>query len=457
MKVAIVLDNPKRDLLGVAITAYQLLKLGCEVYVVPMYQQGYDMPLIAPDAVIVNYARPANKPILESYKSLGILVFVMDTEGGILSAEGPDAPENWAKFFKSSALSECIDYYFFWGERVRNAFTKHSGISEDRLIVAGCPRYDICNNQWRLLLNYPKSDYVLINTNFSGLNPAFTSSSKAEEQIFLQGGWDRKYVRKLFDETKMIFTGYLETIEKLAKRNPNTTFLIRPHPFEKSSFYTDRFKQANVVVDGSGNVLNVISNSRCVLHLNCGTSVETNLLGRAPISIEFLNTEFIRKNAPLPSEISIKASDFEDLNELINNEVLRTSRYLAIKERITPWFSEIDGMASLRIATKVTQAIKEHKPQPRRSFLLSIKGGRADVRSWRVAQGLACNLLGSKVAWWARAKLKSTINEKVVPSSTIIDLLNKFSRIEGTKMRFIVKQSRMKTIILTSADVTYSI
>lgn len=113
MKVALVLDNPRRDLNGVLLTAYRLLRLGVESYVVPMYVQGYDIPLLGPDAVIVNYARTTNRELLQTYRALGILVLVMDTEGGIFSESGSDSPENWAKFFLMQASTDAWTIIFF--------------------------------------------------------------------------------------------------------------------------------------------------------------------------------------------------------------------------------------------------------------------------------------------------------------------------------------------------------
>ena len=72
VKIGIVLDSPKRDLRGIALVAHELLKRGAEVYIMPMYQHGHDVPLLAPDAVLVNYARPNNAPLLQMFHALGL-------------------------------------------------------------------------------------------------------------------------------------------------------------------------------------------------------------------------------------------------------------------------------------------------------------------------------------------------------------------------------------------------
>src|SRR5512134_117776 len=104
MRVAIIVDSPKRDLDGALLTGYQLAHRGVEVLLVPLYQQGYDLPWLRPDGVVVNYVRENNRELLATYRSLGICVMVMDTEGGVLSDLGLDAPSNWAREMRRSGL-----------------------------------------------------------------------------------------------------------------------------------------------------------------------------------------------------------------------------------------------------------------------------------------------------------------------------------------------------------------
>lgn len=421
MRVALVLDNPKRDLNGLLIVAHHLLSAGNEVVVVPMYQQGYDVPLLAPDAIVVNYARPVNARLLASYREMGIPVVVMDTEGGVLSESGSDAPENWARSFRERGTAGLVDRYLFWGERLHDAFRRYSGMGTEQLKVTGCPRYDFCSTTWRGMLSHARSGFVLVNTNFSALNPAFTRSEAEEIRAFEKAGWERDYTRMLFSELAAVYPRYLDSIDQAVRANPDRMFLVRPHPFENAGFYRERFAGLdNLVVDGAGDVLNVIAHSECVVHLNCGTAVETLLLERTAVSLEFLNTERLRAHAPLPSRISCSASSQDHLHCLIRQPSLRPApavRAALYASFARPWFHDIDGDAGARVARAVLEVAAGRGV--RRSLRRSIKGGAPEASFGQLAQGLAANLAGSlRVASW-RARHAPARAEKLVSAAQV--------------------------------------
>ena len=335
MDVGLILDNPKRDLRGIVLLAHELLKRDARVFIVPMYQQGYDLPLIAPDVVVTNYARPNNKALLETYRTLGMQICVIDTEGGVLSESGIDSPDHWSESLRDTGLAPLVDQYFCWGSRVRDAFVRHGAFEPDRVVVTGCPRYDLCAPPWRQILQYRDHGFVLVNTNFSAINPAFRASDRDEIRIFKDLGWEADYVDRLFADLRAVFPRYIDAIADAAVDNPSRLFVVRPHPFERASAYTERLGHLNNVrIDGDGDVLNVIANADCVVHLNCGTSVETVLLGKVPIGLEFLNTETMRRHAPLPASLSCGASSRDDLNRLIRDPVLRASRHGAPRDSL---------------------------------------------------------------------------------------------------------------------------
>jgi surface carbohydrate biosynthesis protein len=400
MKVAIVVDSPKRDLDGALLVAYQLACRGVEAYLVPLYQQGYDLPWLQPDGVIVNYARENNRELLDAYRALGICVMVMDTEGGVLSDAGLDAPLNWAREMRRSGLARCVDRYFFWGPRLYEAFRSESGMPAEALHVTGCPRYDFCAEPWRGLLERRARVSVLINTNFSAINPGFTGSKAAEKAIFRQLGWQADYVERLFADLDAVFPRYLATLEALAASLPGASFRVRPHPFERDALYRERFARLpNVSVDGSGNVLHAIANAECVVHLNCGTAVESLMLGTPAVSLEFLNSEPMRAHAPLPARLSVGAGSFEELRALVADPAALRARHAPrraqlVEELLRPWFHRLDGQAAQRVATLAIEALAS-RPPPRRSARASLSGSRR-VSAGRLLSGLASNLLGSR-------------------------------------------------------------
>lgn len=446
VKIGIVLDSPKRDLRGIALVAHELLKRGAEVYVMPMYQHGHDVPLLAPDAVLVNYARPNNAPLLRMFHALGVRTMVCDTEGGVLSETGADAPPNWARQFKALGLSRCIDRYFFWGARLRDAFAAAGALAADALEVTGCPRYDLCHSRWHALLDYPDRDFVLVNTNFSALNPKFGASADGEVRVFERMGWGRDYAHSLFKELQAVFPRYIEAIGRMAQRNPQRRFVVRPHPFEDAGLYERKFASlANVKVDGSGDVLNPISRADCIVHLNCGTAVESLLLGRTPISLEFLNTPVLRAHAPVPSAISCPATSPEDLDLLVSSHAARAARWRRdelFPVHIEPWFYRPDGRASERIACSMMDAAGGGGRRARRSVSHSIRGGARWPGARRWLQGVVCNVAGSRAAERLRSITNPARSEKSVGPKELMDLLNHYARCEAISARLHVEHAR---------------
>ena len=428
MKVALVVDSPKRDLAGLVLVAHELLKLGAEPVLVPMYQQGYDVPLLAPDAVLVNYARPTNQALLAGYRSLGIRVIVMDTEGGVLSESGVDSPANWARHFVERGLAAGVDRYLFWGPRVRDAFAEAGALASERLLVTGCPRYDFCSAPWNGLLRYPARGFVLVNTNFSAINPQFTRSADDEIEVFTKTGWSREYTLALFEELRAVFPRYLDAVAGLARRNPQRRVVVRPHPFEDAAVYRRRYAEfPNVTVDPAGSVLDVLNAADCMVHLNCGSSVETLLLGKAPISIEYLNTSRMRSHASLPASISCHARDETDLDRLVDSPSERAARLdgAALRSRyIEPWFHTIDGRASARVASAIQDTVGAESRRVRPSLRRAAAGGVARPSRGQLAQGVASHVVGSRAVASLRSTVSRARRHKAVEPAAVTELLH---------------------------------
>lgn len=434
MKIALIVDNPRRDLCGLVLLAYQFAKRGVTVFLVPMYQQGYDLPLLAPDLVVLNYARESNRGLLESYRDMGVRVAVLDTEGGVLSESGFDSPDNWAASFRDSGLADLVDDYCFWGKAVHEAFRQYSEMEVAGLALTGCPRYDVCNQPWVSLLTYPRRGFILVNTNFSAINPAFTGSDKQEQRLFCEQGWDVSYVKKLFSELHGVFPRYLDAIEAIARAAPSRTVQIRPHPFENEELYRKRFEGIpNVIIDGEGDIFNAIHGAECIVHLNCGSAVDAARMGKTPISLEFLNTEILRQHAILPSRVSCHATSLDDLLSLLGDSSLRAARYdlVCARREIEPWYHLSDGRAAERVADFLLSRLAKIKRQARRSLVVTLRGGHSRSSLRRYLLGGLSLAAGSYIASKVVDRLQSTRRGKHIDHAAIQELISLFRQLDG--------------------------
>jgi surface carbohydrate biosynthesis protein len=408
LKLGIIVDHPKRDLPGALMIAGASVARGHAASIVPLYEQGSDVPLLALDALIVNFARPANLDLVAGYRAMGLPVYVLDTEGGVLTDTGANSPAKLADYVRTSGFAGLLAGYFFWGSRLRDAFAAGSGLPADRLRATGCPRFDYATPRWWDLLEFERSGYVLVNANFPLVNPLFVRSPEEERDSLVRAGWDPAYVDGLIADLRQILDGYLRTVRQAAAACSDLPFLVRPHPFENGDTYRRAFADVpNVVVDGRGSVLNVIHNARCVVHLNCGTSIEATMLRRLPVSMEFLNTPLMARHGPLPSRISHRVGDAEELVQTLRDVDARTAAFpfeANYAADIHPWFHDHDGAA----ADRIVAAIESDLGGARRR-LVDVRGSlgssRRQSRLGQRLQALAANAFGSLVTsrWRARA------------------------------------------------------
>lgn len=437
MKIGYIVDHPKRDLDGAIRVAHAFVKRGVETFLIPLYDQGTDVPLLGLDALIVNYARPINLPLVQGYVAMGIPVFVLDTEGGILSETGANSADGLSTYIHNSEYRELLSGYLFWGSLLRDAFAAADALPTSRLHVTGCPRFDFASPRWDDTLEFPRDGYVLVNANFPLVNPAFARDGDAESTVLVNSGWDPDYVARMLADQRQILRGYLNAIHGAASALPEQAFLVRPHPFENADIYRDKFSDLdNVSVNGRGNVLNVIRHSACVLHLNCGTSIEAVMLRRPPISMEFLNTPHMAGHSTLPSRISETAMSMKQLHAMLADLDATRARFdfdATYREFIRPYFHENDGAAGDRVADAVIKTITANSDhQARRQILWSLRSSRHRSRIGQKIQSALANLLGSAASARLRALHQPKRREKFLDLIATRDVIGKLARHEDT-------------------------
>jgi surface carbohydrate biosynthesis protein len=435
MRVGLVVDHPKRDLGGAVRIAHALASRGAETCLIPLYDQGLDVPLLDLDVLVVNYARPVNLELVTGYVEQGIPVFVLDTEGGVLSQEGANSIRGLTEYIAHSPYARLLSGYLFWGSLLRDAFADAGILGTGGLHLTGCPRFDVASPRWRDTLDYPADGYILVNANFPLVNPAFAKDAGEETKVLVGSGWKQDYVSRMVEDQKKILAGFLDTVHRLAARFPQKRFLVRSHPFEGDAIYRNRFADVdNVTVDGSGNVLNVIRHCACLLHLNCGTSIEAVMLERLPVSMEFLNTEHMANHSTLPSRISMKAASFEQLVDILEDLPAACARFdfdAAYRGHIHGFFHENDGAAGDRLAQVLLAAPpRSRRPGLPRRIAWSLNSSRATSRLGQRLQAATANLMGTRTAAWLRSRVQVARQGKALDADVVRKLAQSFAQHE---------------------------
>jgi surface carbohydrate biosynthesis protein len=416
---------------GAVLLANVLAARGVETVLIPLYDQSVDVPLLRLDALVINFARAVNRPLVEAYHAMDLPIWVLDTEGGILAETGGNAPNALAASIGDSGYADLLTGYFFWGSTLRDAFVASSGMASETLHLTGCPRFDLTAAPWRGVLASPQPGYILANANFPLVNSLFGLGAASEKAAMVESGWDADYVDALIADLEGICRRFIETIHTVARKFPDQSILVRPHPFENARRYEEAFATySNVTVDGSGSVLDVIANARCILHVNCGTAVEALRLDVLPLSLEFINTERMRAHSMLPYRASLNVSSIDTLLDTIARLDETTARFdFADVYRTTceRWFYYNDGCASARIADVLVAAISKTPARAKRSFATSLRSARR-APSWaQRLQAIAANLMGSRAISRLRTRAQPRRAAKTITRDAVYNLSARFA------------------------------
>ena len=367
-RVCLIVDNPLRDLDGMVMLGWNLALKGAEVFLVPMAQQVYEVAALAPDLVLVNYLRTTNRSLVRAYSESGILVGVLDTEGGVFA----DA-EEYMSTIDSEGLAY-VDMYCMWGPRPMDRFTERSLLPEQNLHLTGCPRFDLCAPQWREAL--PKrtkegSKMILVNTRTAGIFPKFQKGVEDEIRIMTSCGLSDDYVLGLIRELYLIAGEMITTVADMAKAFPNADIVLRPHPFENEKLYETLFEDLpNVRVVREGTIHSWIAGSELLIHKDCFTSIDACILDKEPVSLEWIK-------APMAyievfNSVSHQAADKEHLLKIVEG-VLDGKPPVASEELnerrrqvISDWLYKNDGQAACRVADAILETIDRNTKASRK-------------------------------------------------------------------------------------------
>lgn len=414
-RVGFVVDHPQRDLPGLVALSAELAERNIECVLVPMYEQGLDIPLLQLDALVLNYARDVNLPLVREYASLGIAIFVLDTEGGVLSESGRASPQEIAHYVKTSGYAQLLSGYFFWGSTLRDMFQKKEVFPAEKLFLTGCPRFDFYQPPLLHLESAIRVGHVLVNTNFPMVNPRFGSGKGGDRAALRAVGFDDDYIEALHSANAMVMAGMIGLVQTLASDLPHKQFVLRPHPFENIEVYEEAFAASgNVTVDSAGPVLDALRGAAALLHCNCGTAIEALMLGIVPVTPQWINENFLRDHSRLPSDASQSVGNYEDLRNLLASEEPGAGfdfdqRYGATAQE---FFYLADGQASRRVADVLLATVRFDKKRTAISLGASLNGSRRSPRALQRLQGVAANLVGSAAIRSLRSWLRRNRGDK---------------------------------------------
>lgn len=369
MRVALIVDNPLRDLPGLVLVARRLCLAGATCHLVPMNLQDTEVRALAPDAVVVNYLQANNQELVRQLLEAQIAVFVLDTEGVL-----PDVESYGAVLAPDPDVRHGIAAFCSWGPRFAEQALARGWFQRDQLVVTGAPRFDYYAPELRqaALAASPYAagaggPMVLVNGVFPIANPRFQSSHREVRELIERFGYAPSVVEGWRDAELAGMTRLTAAVNHLAERLPEISFVYRPHPFEGAAAYHGLLDtRDNVRLSKQGTVDGWILRAAAVVQRSCTTAIEAGIAGVPAFSPHWIPaaTEIEMAEAvsiPVRSEEELEGR-LRDILSGRHDTPKSVSTELA--EVLSHWFLRIDGRAHERVAEVVLSRTAAHERGP---------------------------------------------------------------------------------------------
>lgn len=391
LTAVLIVDNPLRDIDGLAMLAWEMARRGWDACLAPMYDQAFAVERLKADLVVANYVRPNNASLLREYRRSGAAVLIVDTEG----AAGQNA-DDFVELLARKGLAADVDGYCVWGERQLAGFLRSGLLPADKVRATGCPRYDLAAPPWRAALAVPDIEpgFVLINTNLAGISPRFSRGMLDERAGLISVGMDPDHVDRRLRDELVARDGLIALVQELTAAFPDVQFVLRPHPFESDVAYRVLQASRNFSIRQEGTSLEWLNAAAVLIHLNCSTAVEAVMLGKEALSPEWLDTPVLHIDGP--ARVSWQIADIAAMKTTIASILSGVGPSAGedlLKVRadvIRDGYLAIDGATSARIAAfaeAVVTAPRSTVPASWRFRLTQIARRLLGPRLWLLAKG----------------------------------------------------------------------
>lgn len=273
-------------------------------------------PRLAPGVYIGKGVTRRKVFLKRQLRRLGHTVTAWDEEGLVWAS-----PELYRRTKVDARALNAAEHLFAWGEENAAAWRGHADFAGTPISVTGNPRTDLLRPELRgyfageaARLSKRHGDFILVNTNFSRLNH-FIPGESLQRRLIEDGGGrltDDDPRLGLARHKQALFGHFLEMVPALARRFPDRTLIVRPHPSESAEVWRQALADApNAEVVYEGNVAAWLMAAAALVHNGCTTAVESFLLDRPAVAYRPVVAEAF--DHPLPNGLSVEARDLDAL------------------------------------------------------------------------------------------------------------------------------------------------
>ena len=362
-KVALIVDNPFRDLAGQVLLAVELVQRGVTCYLVPMNLQR-EIFFLAPDFVLLPHLRKDNQDFVKQLIEAGVRVGLLDTEGGVLA--------DWDSYdlaLPPDGIRKHVQPCCVWGPRFFQEAVRRGWYSPQQMIVTGNPRFDFYSIEWRSVVvnrlrrvvDINADHIILINSNFTLANPVMKTPEK-EIEVHTRLGYDPSNLRARQQLEKNAMIMLVELAQRIAEKFPNALVVYRPHPFERLQTYFEMFPKLpmNLRFVKSGTVDQWILAASVLIHKNCSTALEAAIAGIPAITPGWIDVGYdIPDLRSISIECDTTSEVIDAVRAILDNEykIPRSTRE-RIEILAKQYFGAVDGRAYLRVADAILERVQ---------------------------------------------------------------------------------------------------
>lgn len=391
-RIALLVDNPYRDLPGLVLVARYLCQQGATCLLVPMNLRHQEIWPLVPDMVVLNHFRTIYEDLVRQLDGAGILVAVLDTEGAIYSPKAKAALGDYGKSddFQDATDGDLDEYacsmardlelrqrvacYCAWTPRFARYAARKGWYQDTQIRVTGHPRMDLYAPQWH---DFAKrisphvetyaNNLIIINSSFALANPRFQTPEKEVEMLTQRMAYDRSYVDEWLQAQQQAMHGLTRLAVALAHRFPDATFVYRPHPFEGEAVYREALSGLpNLHLVKKGTVDGWLLRAKAVIHWGSSTAIDACLAGIPAFTPAWLPTF---PPVPAVEAVSVRCPSEHDLVSNIGHVLNGGFEVPCDVRRATTsvvenTFYKIDGRGHQRVAEALLDVVADQQPRP---------------------------------------------------------------------------------------------
>ncbi|MGE0487161.1 MAG: surface carbohydrate biosynthesis protein [Gammaproteobacteria bacterium] len=286
----------------------------------------FALPRFEPGVFIAKSMRARGKLMFDIIRGLGHELVAWDEESLVRF----DSPEYYAWRFSPPTFN-AIRHLFAWGEDDAAMFAAYPGSDGSVAIHAtGNPRMDLLRPRLAgffadecaaLARRYGR--YVLVNTNFSFVNPFLAAhalvlepGASGERESRVAHGMSAEFARGMYAHQERIFEHFRALLPRLAAALPDTRIVLRPHPSENHEVWRELLApHANIEVCHEGNVIPWLMSAALLLHNGCTTAVEASLAERPVVAYRPVRSETF--DYALPNGLSHQADTIDEVIDTV--------------------------------------------------------------------------------------------------------------------------------------------